>query len=332
MLREQSPRNRSGSGLDFKPVDAGMVNEPIAGYREESREVLGCGSPEELEYGRQTRMNPMGEPSAHESDLFWYGAGKNDARLIAFGLRLTGGGAHQSKTLMYAEIGDLLRAGSTDETDFRSRVLDENVLGKATASGRESVFRNLSSLFGLSTVPPLTKVFLRLAKADGEGRQLLALLIALSRDPLLRDSAGPVADTPVGIPVQWPTFAERFKTLHPGRFSEKMVRSLSQNCASTWTQTGHLEGKKKQRKKVHPSASAAALAALIATVCGFSGPAMLSSAWFRVLDLSPDSALDLLRSAEAHGLARVRAAGDVIEISVRQQLAGALGVPELEHV
>jgi hypothetical protein len=59
---------------------------------------------------------------------------------------------------------------------------------------------------------------------------------------------------------------------------------------------------------------------------------MLSSAWFRVLDLSPDNALDVLRSAEAQGLARVRAAGDVIEISVRQQLATTLRVPELEHV
>jgi hypothetical protein len=59
---------------------------------------------------------------------------------------------------------------------------------------------------------------------------------------------------------------------------------------------------------------------------------MLSSAWFRVLDLSPDNALDVLRCAEAQGLARIRAAGDVIEISVRQQLATTLRVPELEHV
>jgi hypothetical protein len=136
----------------------------------------------------------------------------------------------------------------------------------------------------------------------------------------------------MGVPVPWPSFAARFNALHPGRFSEKMVRSLSQNCASTWTQTGHLVGRLKQRRKVHPSASATALATLIATVCGFSGPAMLSSAWFRILDLNPDGAIDALRSAEAHGLARVRAAGDVIEISVRQQLAATLGIPELEHV
>jgi hypothetical protein len=277
-------------------------------------------------------MEPTGESLTDKGDLSWYGPTKKEDRLTVFGLRLIGGGAHQSKTIMLADIGELLRAGVTEAADFRSTVLDENLLGKATSSARESVFRNLSSLYGLSTVPLLTKVFLRFAKNDSEGQQLLALLIALSRDPLLRDSAQTIADTAVGMPVQWPSFAARFNALHPGRFSEKMVRSLSQNCASTWTQTGHLEGNKKRRRKVHPSAAAVALAALIATVCGFSGPAILSSGWFRILDLNPDTAMDALRSAEAHGFARVRAAGDVIEISVRQQLATTLGIPELEHV
>ncbi|UIL29449.1 hypothetical protein LZK75_09515 [Rhizobium leguminosarum] len=197
-------------------------------------------------------MNPIGEVFERENDLFWYGPGKNEARLIAFGFRLAGGGAHQSKTLMHAEISELLRTGVTEETDFRSRVLDENILGKATSSGRESVLRNLSSLYGLSTVPLLTRVFLRFAKNDSEGQQLLALLVALSRDPLLRDSAQPVADTVVGMPLQWPRFAARFNALYPGRFSEKMVRSLSQNCASTWTQTGHLEGNKSKGQRFIP--------------------------------------------------------------------------------
>jgi hypothetical protein len=277
-------------------------------------------------------MNAASELATNRSGLFWYGIGKNDVRVSEFGLRPSGGGAHQSKTLMYSEMNDLLHSGATENADFRSKVLDENILGKSTASSRESVLRNLSSLYGLATIPPLTKAFFKLVKHGNANHPILALLVALARDPLLRESAIVVVEAPVGASVQWVRFAERFNTLYPGRFSEKMVRSLSQNCASTWTQTGHLEGKNKQRRRVHSSAPSAAFAALIATVCGFSGPAMLSSAWFRVLDLSPDNALDVLRSAEAQGLARVRAAGDVIEISVRQQLATTLRVPELEHV
>lgn len=263
----------------------------------------------------------------------WYGSTRNDDRLNQFGFRLTGGGAHQSKTLMIAEIGALLATRPHADTDFRAKILDENVLGKTTASARVSIHRNLSSLYGLSNAPALTKAFFELAKGNSQSQPLLSLLVALARDPLLRDTAQPIAEAPVGELIRWPALAHAISTAHEDRFSEKMLRSLAQNCASTWTQTGHLHGRyAKKRSKVHATAPIAALAALIATVCGFSGPAILSSAWFKILDLSPDAALDALRSAEAHGLARVRAAGDVIEISVRQQMAATLGVPELEYV
>ena len=112
-----------------------------------------------------------------------------------------------------------------------------------------------------------------------------------------------------------------------------MLRSLAQNCASTWTQSGHLEGAiKKIRLRVTPTPVSVALAALLAIVSGFGGPAILSSIWMKVLDLSPDRALDDLRRAEAVGLARVRSAGDVIEISVRQPMAAILGVHDLEQI
>jgi len=267
-----------------------------------------------------------------ENELTWFGTGWSDLRVTEFGFRLEGGGAHQSKTLMTAEIGHLIEVRSSGQSDFWRMVVEDNVLGKATASSRASVFRNLSSLYGLSTVPPLTRAFFKLASLDRMSRALLSLIVGLARDPLLRVSADAVIPAQVGLSVQWPTIGRRFSSAYPGRFSEKMVRSLSQNCASSWTQTGHLEGKRKNRMTANPTASVAALAALVATVCGFSGPSLLSSAWFRVLDLSPDAALDALRSAEARGLARVRAAGEVIEIAVRHQMAVTLGVPELEYV
>ncbi|OHV58132.1 hypothetical protein LCM4576_08330 [Mesorhizobium sp. LCM 4576] len=234
---------------------------------------------------------------------------------------------------MLAEIGALVATKSDVNKDFRARVLEENLLGKATASARASSYRNLSSLYGLSNSPALTQVFFELAREDPQSQPLLSLLIALARDPLLRDTAQIVADAPFGQTVKWPALADAINAAHAGRFSEKMLRSLAQNCASTWTQTGHLEGRyEKKRSRVQAAATVAALAALIATLCGFSGPAILSSAWFRILDLKPDAALDALRSAEARGLARVRAAGGVIEISVRQQMATTLGIPELEHL
>jgi hypothetical protein len=109
-----------------------------------------------------------------------------------------------------------------------------------------------------------------------------------------------------------------------------MLRSLSQNCASSWTQSGQLNGKvRKERARPSISPAAAAYAALLGSLAGFGGPALLASPWLAVLDRSDGEVLTLLRKAEAHGLLRLRAGGDVIEIEVRRHMAAALGVPEL---
>ena len=63
----------------------------------------------------------------------------------------------------------------------------------------------------------------------------LALLCALAREPLLRDSAAVVLTAPAGSSVRWPEIAAALDREHRGRYSPKMLKSLAQNCASTWT-------------------------------------------------------------------------------------------------
>lgn len=272
--------------------------------------------------------NHAGPAVAH-----WFGARAEQAALSSFGIRPSGGGAHQSKTMMFTELEALMGTGAAATEDFRSAAIDENATGKATGNSRRLTYRHLASLYGLGDQPPLTKTLMRIWKSDIPGRRLQALLVALARDPLLRETAPIVVDGAVGHSVKWPVFAEAFVAAFPDRFSEKMLKSLAQNCASSWTQSGHLKGAvKKLRQRVTPTPSTVAFAALIATASGFGGPSILSSGWIKVLDLSPEQALDSLRRAEAIGLARVRSAGDVTEISVRQPMAAALGVPDLEHV
>lgn len=265
--------------------------------------------------------------------LAWFGTQADESRLAAFGFRLKGGGAHQSKTMMLEELEALLMSGRTSGGELKYAAIEENALGKSTASSRKLTFNHMTSLYGLIEQPPLTMAFLKLWGSDTEGHRLQALLVALARDPLLRETAKAVLNQPVGQILERPLFEEALLSAYPARFSEKMVRSMAQNCASSWTKSGHLKGyAKKMRQRVVPTPSTVALAALLATVSGFGGPAILSSGWMKVLDLSPDQALDHLRRAEAIGLARVRSAGDVTEISVRQAMAATLGVRELEHV
>ncbi|WP_394227585.1 hypothetical protein [Paracoccus marcusii] len=254
-------------------------------------------------------------------------------KLLNFGFRLVGGGTHQSKTMMLEELEGLLGTGYRTSEALKASVVDDNSLGKTTVSTRRLTYRHMSSLFGLVDQPVLTKVLFKLWSADREGHRLLALLVSLARDPILRDTATVVLMGSVGQNLQRPLFETALSSAHPNRFSEKMTRSLAQNCASTWTQSGHLLGAvRKVRQRVSPSPSAVALAALLATVAGFGGPSILSSMWMQVLDLSPDQAFDHLRRAEALGLARVRSAGEVTEIAIRQPMAATLGVRDLELV
>jgi hypothetical protein len=109
-----------------------------------------------------------------------------------------------------------------------------------------------------------------------------------------------------------------------------MLKSLAQNCVSTWTQSGHLAGRVNTRRRLaDPSPEAAVYAALLGSIAGFGGPALLRSPWMRLLDRSEVDLLSLVRRAESTGLARVKAGGGVIQIDVRRPMAQMLEVPEL---
>ena len=284
---------------------------------------------------RLTNKDASGDAGALMEDIevLWFQASTDPSRLSTFGFRLSGGGAHQSKTMMLHELDALLTAPHATGEELKHSAIEENRMGKSTANTRRLTFRHMSSLYGFMEQPPLTKVFLKLWEYDNDGHRLQALLMSLARDPILRETAAVVLTGSVGQNLQRPLFEAALSSAYPNRFSEKTIRSVAQNCASTWTQSGHLLGSiRKVRGRVSPTPSAVALAALLATVAGFGGPAILSSIWMQVLDLSPDQALDHLRRAEAVGLARVRSAGEVTEISIWQPMAATLGVRDLELV
>jgi hypothetical protein len=262
--------------------------------------------------------------------LNWIGFNAEPKALLAIGFRLSGGGVHQSKTLMLRDLTVLLDAQVATGEAQATLVLDANVLVKPTGSARRLTLARLRGLYGIDSALPLSKVLTGLWPLDPDARPMLALLCALARDPLLRDSADVILQAPVGARVRWPLIAERLLSEHPDRFSPKMLKSLSQNCASSWTQSGHLQGKvAKRRARSAASPASAAYAAWLATLAGFGGPALLDSPWLAVLDRSRDERLGLLRQAESFGLTRVRAAGEMVEIAVKQPLALTLRMPDL---
>ncbi len=256
------------------------------------------------------------------SQAEWFREGVDGATLKRAGFRVSGGGAHQSKTMMLRELTTLLAAQVPDLVTLRALVLDENILGKSTAAARAGSLRHLRNLYGLGAHAAVTDALAYLWVLDAESRPLLALSCALARDPLLRDSATAVWGAAVGTSLGVHEITETLGQQHPARFSPAMLKSLAQNCASSWTQSGLLSGRVK-KVRAHPRATpvAAAYAALLASLAGFGGPALIASPWMDALDVSPHERLSLLRRAESLGLLRVRAAGDVIEVVLDPLLA-----------
>lgn len=261
--------------------------------------------------------------SRHEShDDPWFGNRAIEGATCPAGLRFTGGGGHQSKTMMLSELTTILAIAETRGLSEAIRAVQtENLLGKHSTSAAVSALKNLFSLYGLKAPPAITRAMIRLWAGEANSHPLLAVLCALARDPLLRDTAEAVLNTPIGQRFGASELTEVLAERHSERFSYKTLRSLGQNCASTWTQSGHLTGKvAKVRTRVEATPEAAALAALIAQVSGFGGPTVLTSPWMAVLDASPEEQLGLLRRAQGRGLVRVRHAGAVFELQISPEL------------
>ena len=170
---------------------------------------------------RLTNKDAPGDVGAviENFEVLWFQGNADPSRLSTFGFRLFGGGAHQSKTMMLQELEALLTNPDTTGDELKHAAVEENQLGKSTANTRRLTFRHMSSLYGFMEQPPLTKVFLKLWKSDNNGHRLQALLIALARDPILRETAKVVLKGAIGQNLQRPLFEVALSSAHPNRFS-----------------------------------------------------------------------------------------------------------------
>ena len=278
-------------------------------------------------------LNHVNATAPRLNRLEWFMPGGRIDALDRWGFRQAPGGVHLSKTLMLAELRVVMdNAAQSQHGDSEEAVVIENILAKPTGTARRLALSRLNTLYGIKAARPIQIAMIRLWGQSAQGRPLLALLCALAREPLLRDTAGAVLSAHVASPMRWPDLAAAIEGKHPGRYSPKMLKSLAQNCASTWTQSGHLTGKvAKRRATAEPSPETAAYAAMLGELAGFGGPALLNSPWMAVLDRPESVLLSLLRRAEALGLVRVRAGGGVVQVDAARPMSELLGVPDLAN-
>jgi hypothetical protein len=101
------------------------------------------------------------------------------------------------------------------------------------------------------------------------------------------------------------------------RLNDSTLEKVCRNAASTWAQSGHLEGRTfKKRRIVLPSLIAVTFAIYLAHAAGFRGAEIFSCGWLRVLDCDPSHARQLALDAKRSGLLDLRMAGDVVELNL----------------
>ena len=237
---------------------------------------------------------------------------------MAFGFRTGEIGTHTSRTIMLDEVTTLFSTCSriTTRPEYREAVMKHNCLSKRTLSTRRASDQRLGELYALDPSVALFRVMRNLWESDTRGRPLLALLLAAARDPLLRYSAEPVLRASAGEQIPRQRFTDAVSRATGARFKDNILDKIVRNAASSWTKSGHLQGRShKLRRLVSPTAYVAAYALLQGFILGARGQALFETFPARLLDVSPSQLGDLAQDAKRLGLLDMKVSGDVVEIT-----------------
>lgn len=223
---------------------------------------------------------------------------------------------HASKTMMLSELSLLLEATPLDASpdDYRSAALEDNVLLKKSESTRKKSLKHLRELYVLDGRDPLFAALRSVADQDPASLRLLALLMAVTRDGLLRATAPQMMESPAGSPIRAATLAETVSAAFPDRMGRTTLEGVGQRTASSWTQSGHLEGKvNKVRVGAGATVGSVVYALFLGHLSGVRGLPVFETLWARLLD-APEHELDALAfSASQRGWMEYRRIGEVAE-------------------
>jgi len=254
----------------------------------------------------------------------WPHGQAEEARLRDAGFRWGAKGTHTSRTIMLDELQALLGhcRPHAARDDYLTAIHEDNCLGKRTAATRRLSSQRLSELYALDPEVPLFRVMRRCWYADREGQAVLALLLALARDPLLRVTAPPVLRMRPGEELARQQMTDALNRAVGSRLSESTLDKVVRNAASSWTQSGHLKGRgRKIRQTAKPTPAATAFALLLGHLAGKRGAALFESLWAQAVDVPPEEMMGLAMDARRLGFVDMSQSGGVIEVSFSRLLA-----------
>ena len=218
---------------------------------------------------------------------------------------------------MFDELEILLSTvqSAANRQEYITAIVDDNCLGKRTQKTREYTAQYLIQLYTLDPDIALFRSLLYFWKREPEARPLLALLCASSRDSLLRSSLKVILDIPESGVLTKETMVDFINQIEPERFSKITTESIAKNLNSTWTKSGHLQGRtKKVRSKANATPAAVGYALYISYLQGVRGTELFETDYLKMLDCSKEKAIELAEIASSRGWIVFKRIGNVIEV------------------
>lgn len=199
--------------------------------------------------------------------------------------------------------------------DYAAAVVEENVLLKRTESTRRKSLRYLRELYGLDIRLLLFRALRDLWGQEQRAQPMLGLLCALARDPSLRATANFILHVEQCAEVTSEDIATSLDLTKERSLNPATMAKIGRNAASSWTQSGHLQGRtNKVRVKAQSHPTSVAYALLLGYLCGSRGEALFSTGWAQLLDAAPHTLHEQAFLAGQRGWLEYRHAGTVTEI------------------
>lgn len=235
-----------------------------------------------------------------------------------FGFRQDRGGPHLARTIMLEELNLLFSfvdAPDADKDLYLRSIVEDNCLNKRSDKTRNLSARHLTNLYGLDPSITLFRCFRYFWERDKEGQPLLALLIAIARDAILKSSIPFIKSYAMGQRVTREALEGFIDDMETGRFSPATLKSTAQNINSSWTQSGHLRGRvKKVRTEAKATPGAASFALLLGYLSEVRGESLYQTEYATLLDCSIEESIELSIEASRKGWIVLKRLGSVIEV------------------
>lgn len=239
-------------------------------------------------------------------------------RLIQIGFKFGKNGAHSARSMMIEELTHLLfsRDETATKADYEDDIINFNILHKPTEKSRKLTYRHLVDLYALDKEILLFAVLRNWWELHEKTQPILALQLAVARDPLLRASAAVILPLEPGEHLARETVEAFLAKDDPERFSAASLKSFAQNINGTWTQAGYLSGKaKKFRETPEVSYVNVAYALFLGHCHGLSGQRLFDSFWCQMLAQDKERLYDLAHRASMRGLISFKQASEVVEVT-----------------